>query len=161
MRSPSIFTTSLRQQCLGLSINSLFLGAFSHADGIRTYKYSRCQAAEVNSFTNARGLSLCLDKCAVLSSSHTPISQDCITIGDTQLPIETAVKCLGVWWDFSPARSLLMKEYTRLEQLSSRIENWGSFMGSSIHSPQGVLLRAVSFQFSCMVQSHGLSIRPS
>ena len=36
MRSPSIFTTSLRQQCLGLSINGLFLGAFSHADGIRT-----------------------------------------------------------------------------------------------------------------------------
>ena len=127
------------------------------------YKYSRCQAAEVNSFTNAHGLSLCLDKCAVLSSSHTPISQDCITIGDTQLSIETAVKCLGVWWDFSPARSLLMKEYTRLElkQLSSRMENWGSFTGSSIHSPQGVLLRAVSFQFSCMVQSHGLSIRPS
>ena len=36
MRSPRIFTMSLRQQCLGLSINRLFLGAFSNADDIRT-----------------------------------------------------------------------------------------------------------------------------
>ena len=41
--SPSLFNlvldpllTSLRQQCLGLSINGLFLGAFSHADNLRT-----------------------------------------------------------------------------------------------------------------------------
>ena len=102
--SPSLFNlvldpllTSLRQQCLGLSINGLFLGAFSHADDLRTSATNiqdvSEQAAAVNSFTNTRGVSLCLEKCVVLCSSHTLISQDCITIGDTQLPVETAVKC--------------------------------------------------------------------
>ena len=103
------------------------------------YKYSRCQAAEVNSFTNVCGLSLCLDKCAVLSSSHTPISQDCITIGDTQLPIETAVKCLGVWWDFSPARSLLMKEYTQGSSSSSFLLAWRT--GGLSRAAQSTLLK--------------------
>ena len=64
------------------------------------------QVAAVNSFTNGWGLSLCLDKCAVLTSCHTPISQDCIKIDDTQLPVVTAVKCLGVWRDFSPSRKI-------------------------------------------------------
>ena len=60
--SPSLFNlvfvpllTSLRQQCLGLSINGLFLGSISHPDDIRTSTTNiqdvSEQAAEVNSFT--------------------------------------------------------------------------------------------------------------
>ena len=115
--SPSLFNlvlhpllSSLKQQRLGLSINGLFLGAFSHADNIRTSVTNAqdvsVQVAAANSFTNGWGLSLCLDKCAVLTSCHTPISQDCIKIDDTQLPVVTAVKCLGVWWDFSPSSKI-------------------------------------------------------
>ena len=108
--SPSLFNlvldpllSSLKQQSLGLSINGLYLGAFSHANDISTSATNTQdvseQAAAVHSFTSARGLSLSLEKCAVLTSNHTP-AKYCIMIGNTRLPVESAVKCLGIWWDF-------------------------------------------------------------
>ena len=50
-------------------------------------------------FTKSRGLSLCLEKCAVITSSKKHAPPPSITIGDTCLPVEKSVKCLGVWWD--------------------------------------------------------------
>ena len=110
--SPTLFNlvmdpllTTLKSRGLGLSINGLFLGAFAHADDIRTsatnFEDVAEQAAIVDSFTKSRGLCLCPEKCALLTSSRKPASASGITIGDTCLPIEHSVKCLGIWWDSS------------------------------------------------------------
>ena len=56
------------------------------------------QVSTVDTFTQSRGLKLCLEKCALLSSGHTPTN---ITAAGTLLTVESSVKCLGVWWDSS------------------------------------------------------------
>ena len=108
--SPTLFNlvmdpllSTLRQRRLGLSVNGLYLGAFAHADDIRTsatnIEDATEQASAVDFFTKSRGLSLCLEKCAVITSSKKHVPPPSITIGDTCLPVEKSVKCLGVWWD--------------------------------------------------------------
>ena len=59
------------------------------------------QAAAVHSFTSARGLSLSLEKCAALTYNHTPAKECIYHDWKHLLPVESAVKCLGIWWDFS------------------------------------------------------------
>ena len=101
--------SSLKQQSLALSINRLYLGASSHADDIRTSATNTQdvseQAAAVRSFTSACRLSLSLEKCAVLTSNHT-LAKECIMVGNTQFPVESVVKCLGIWWDFSTSSKI-------------------------------------------------------
>ena len=68
------------------------------------------QAAIVDSFTKSRGLCLCPEKCALLTSSRKPASASGTTIGDTCLPIEHSVKYLGIWWDSSPSSKTSVSE---------------------------------------------------
>ena len=78
--SPTLFNlvldpllSALKERNLGLSINGLYLGAFAHANDIRTCATNIEDAAEqvstMDTFTQSR---LCLEKCALLSSGHTP-----------------------------------------------------------------------------------------
>ena len=106
--------TELRSRSLGISINGLFLGAFAHADDLRTMasnvEDTTDQASLVYSFTRSRGLHLCLEKCALLpSSKNFPLSSLKID-NETSLPVEKSVKCLGIWWDTSPSSRLSIKE---------------------------------------------------
>ena len=86
--------TTLKSRGLGLSVNGLFLGAFAHADDIRT------SATNFEDVTENKlplwTLSQSPEKCALLTSSRKPASASGITIGDTCLPIEHSVKCLGI-----------------------------------------------------------------
>ena len=81
--SPTLFNlvldpllSALKERNLGLSINGLYLGAFIHANDIRTCATNIEDVAEqvstMDTFTQSRGLKLCLEKCALLSSGHTP-----------------------------------------------------------------------------------------
>ena len=119
----------LRQRHLGLSVNDLFLGGFAHADDIRSSATNLMdtteQVATIDSFTKSRGFCLCPEKCALLSSSKQPMASS-IAAGETCLPVEKSVKCLGVWWDFAPSSK------------------------NSIHYRHKALLSAVSSQYSCM-----------
>ena len=78
--SPSLFNlvmdpllTTLKSRGLGLSVNGLFLGAFAHADDIRTsatnFEDVAERAAIVDSFTKSRGLCLCPEKCTLLTGN--------------------------------------------------------------------------------------------
>ena len=107
--SPTLFNlvldpllSALKERNLGLNINGLYLRAFAHAYDIHTCATNMEDAAEqvstVDTFTQSRGLKLFLEKCALLSSGHTPTN---ITVAETLLTVESSVKCLGVWWDSS------------------------------------------------------------
>ena len=57
---------------------------------------------------------------------------DSITIGNTHLPVEHSVKCMGVWWDSAPfSKCSLMNGLARPVQLSSRMVNNASSILSS------------------------------
>ena len=114
----------LRQKQLGLSVNGLFLGAFAHADDIRSSAANLMDAKEqittVDSFTKSRGLHLCPEKCALLHLSH-QFTSPSISVGEACLPVEKSVKCLGVRWDSTPSMS--QKEQMKLAPLSSHMDS--------------------------------------
>ena len=60
----------LKSTNLGLSVNGLYLGAFTHSDDIRITSTNATDASEqvktVNQFVEKKGLQLCLEKCGVV-----------------------------------------------------------------------------------------------
>ena len=107
--SPSIFNLvidpllkKLKDRSLGLSINGLFLGAFAHADDIRTlatnHDDSAQQASIVHNYTKQKGLQLSIEKCALVPARSSPALPD-VSIGPSHLPTASSMKCLGVWWN--------------------------------------------------------------
>ena len=111
--SPTLFNlvvdpllSTLKSQSLGLSINGLFLGAFAHADDIRTLASSphdsALQTTAVRSFADCKGLQISTEKCALImsggkSSSLSPSFRSGL------LPLNQSTKCLGVWWNSAPS----------------------------------------------------------
>ena len=99
MFSPTIFNimmdpllSTLRQRNLGLSVNGLFLGAFAHADDIRTSAANIEDATDqVLTDDSFRGLRLCprsvLYSRQVRNKSLHPVFQ----------LVRPASQCLGVW----------------------------------------------------------------
>ena len=105
--SPTLFNlvidpliSTLKKRNLGVSINGLNLGAFAHADDIRTSTTNLEDVSEqvstVDTFTQSRGLKLCPEKCALLPSGHTSTHHLSITVVGSCLAVEPSVKCLGV-----------------------------------------------------------------
>ena len=107
-------TSRCLSKSLGISINRLILGAFAHADDLRTMasniEDTSKQALFVNSFTRSRGLHLCLEKCALLLPSNNPLTSSLKIDDVTSLPLEKSVKCLSVWWDNSTSSNACIKE---------------------------------------------------
>ena len=91
--------TDLKSKDLGLSIHGLFLGAFAHADDIRTTTTNPDDTAEqvktVASFADRNGLKLSTEKCGIVIAGRggmdPPPSVAC-------LPVVESARCLGVWW---------------------------------------------------------------
>ena len=92
--SPTLFNlvldpllSALKQRNLGLSINGLYLGVFSYADDIRTnatnFEDVTEQISTVDTVTKSRGLKLCPEKCALLSSGHASTDPLSITVAGT------------------------------------------------------------------------------
>ena len=115
--SPTLFNlvldpllSNLRQKRLSLSINGLYLGAFAHADDIRTSATNiedvSTQIATVDSFTSTRGLQLCQEKCGVLSTCNLHSSDNHLKIGTSYLGFESSIKYLGVWWEYSSSSKI-------------------------------------------------------
>ena len=94
--------SEMRSKSLGISINSLFLGVFTHADDVQTMasniEDTSKQASFVNPFTRSRGLHFCLEKCALLPPSNNPLTSSLKIDDVTSLPLEKSVKCLNVRW---------------------------------------------------------------
>ena len=81
---------------------SVCLGAFSHADDIRTLSTNisdcKSQIASVSEFTSSQGLALNVDKCEASISPSLPVDSTHILAGDLQFPLTTSARCLGAWW---------------------------------------------------------------
>ena len=87
----------IKSRKLGLSANWLYLGAFAHADDIRTASTNATDATDqvktVDRFAEKNGLQLSLEKCGIVITGirdHPSMS----TLAG--LPVENSLKCLGV-----------------------------------------------------------------
>ena len=99
----------LKRRSCGPSVCGLYLGAFSHADDIRTLStnISDCQLQInlVKEFTTSQGLTLNIDKCEAVISPSTPANMTHIEAGQLQIPLSNSARCLGAWW--SPSLSCI------------------------------------------------------
>ena len=97
----------LKNRSCGPSVCSLYLGAFSHADDIRTLStnISDCniQINLVSEFATSQGLTLNVNKCEASISPSIPADMTHIDAGDLQFPLTTSARCLGALW--SPSLS--------------------------------------------------------
>ena len=105
----------LDRKSLGSSICGLFLGAFAHADDIRTV--TSCvntlnqQIEVVQSFAAKNALTLNISKCEiVIVSPSTIVTESVCTLNEHPLvPVESA-KCLGYWWTWNLSASKAIDE---------------------------------------------------
>ena len=64
----------------------------------------------VNNFVKSKGLRLCPEKCALITSNKY-LTTSCLMVDDeTSLLIEKSVKCLGVMWDNSTSSKACVNE---------------------------------------------------
>ena len=154
--------SNLKERNLGLSVNGLFLGAFAHADDIRSsaanFEDSAEQVATIDRFTSSKCLKLAPETCALLSTNNNiPSTNFSIRIGETCLPMEKSVKCLGVWWDSSSSSKLSIRE--RINKARSAFFSYGQLGAfSRLTQPPSylvVLWNVVYYQSSCMVLNPG------
>ena len=89
----------LRSKSCGLSITGLYLGAFSHADDVRTLSTSIADACDqinqVQNFASSRGLVLNANKCEAIVSPSTPASLTSIDVDGLSIPVNNSAICLG------------------------------------------------------------------
>ena len=94
----------LKSRSCGPSVCGLYLGAFSHADDIRTLStnISDCQLQInlVKEFATSQGLTLNIDKCEAVISPSTPANMTRIEVDQL---LTNSARCLGAWW--SPSLS--------------------------------------------------------
>ena len=109
MLSPVLFNLvmdpllkEMKSRKLGLSANGLYLGAFAHADDIRTASTNATDATDQvkteDRFAEKNGLQLSLEKCGIVITGTRDYPSMSTLVG---LPVENSVKCLGVWWSSS------------------------------------------------------------
>ena len=96
-----------RRRSSGPSVCGLYLGAFSHADDIRTLSTNlsdcQCQINLVKDFASSQGLMLNVEKCEAVVSPSAPANMSHIEAGPLQIPLTNSARCLGAWW--SPSLS--------------------------------------------------------
>jgi len=112
------------------------------------------QVAIVDSFTSSK---LAPEKCTLLSTNNNNIHSTnfSIRIGETCLPMEKSVKCLGVWWDSSSTSKQSIRERIKLGLHFSHMVSWVPFKAYLIPSHLVVLWNVVYYQSSCMVLNPG------
>ena len=92
----------LKNRSCGPTVCGLHLGAFAHADDIRTLStnISDCQLQinVVKEFATSQGLTLNIDKCEAVISPSTPANMTYIEAGLLKIPLTHSARCLGAWW---------------------------------------------------------------
>ena len=141
VRSPLLFLLvmapvllELKSKKCGLNVCGLYLGAFSHADDIRTLSNNvtdcKTQISDVKKFADSRGLVLNFDKCeAVVSPSQQSASSSIISDGVSILLVDTA-RCLGAWWTPSLSCSKWIEINIKKTRGAFFVRGQGVFLGS-------------------------------
>ena len=93
---------TLKNKFCGLNICGLYLGAFCHADDVRTLASSKencsSQISDVSDFAASRGLSLNVDKCDAVISPHLKSTPSSLSGNDLCITVTSSARCLGAWW---------------------------------------------------------------
>ncbi len=93
---------TLKSKPCGLNINGLYLGAFCHADDIRTLASSKADCSflisSVKDFSTSRGLSLNIEKCEAVISPLPKNAPRSLNGVDACIPVTNTARCLGAWW---------------------------------------------------------------
>ena len=119
--SPTLFLTvmdrllkEMRTERHGLSICQTYIGATIHADVLRTIAESKeavsQQASVISTFPKAAKLKLNSSKVEVLRIARKNHDPEVIQLGDLQLSTTSAVKSLGVWWQYNLSASRAVSE---------------------------------------------------
>ena len=107
---------TLENKNLGPNISGTYVGAFAHADDIRTVTSStftlQQQIYTVQSFAKENGLALNPTTCEVLlvSSSKSVSSAPVGILGSQALTTQHHAKCLGYWWSWDLSASKAIDE---------------------------------------------------
>ena len=92
----------LNRRSSGPSICGLYLGAFAHADNIRTLATNitdcKSQISYISEYISSQGLALNVDKCEATISPSLPADSTHIQAGDVLFPLTNSAKCLGALW---------------------------------------------------------------
>ena len=130
--SPSLFNlvmdpllADLKSKDLGLSIQGLFLGAFAHADDIRTATTNQDDTAEqvktVASFVDRNGLKLSTEKCGIVIAGRDGMDPPSVA----GLPVEESVSALVYGGALTPpAESQLKNVSVKHAEPSSLMVTW-------------------------------------
>ena len=140
--SPTLFLTvmdsllkEMRKERHGLSISQTYIGAAIHADDLRTIAESKeavkKQASVISTFAKAVKLKLNSSKMEVLRISRKKHDPEVIQLGDIQLPTTSAVKCLGVWWQYNlSALRAVLENINKARKAFFALGGTGVFHGS-------------------------------
>ena len=107
---------TLENKNLGPNISGTYVGAFAHADDIRTVTSStftlQQQINTVQSFAKENGLALNPTKCEVLlvSLSKSVSSAPVGILGSQALTTQHHAKCFGYWWSWDLSASKAIDE---------------------------------------------------
>ena len=152
---------ALKNKPCGLNICGLYLGAFCHADDIRTLASSKPDCSHhissVEDFASSRGLKLSVEKCeAVISPSlrNAPLS---LSGRDICIPVTNAARCLGAWWTPDLSCSTWIDSNIKKARSAFLPEEKTSFKGNLTLCLRKVSSNAVSCRSLCMAQSRGYS----
>ena len=92
----------LNRRSSGPSICGLYLGAFAHADDIRTLAINitdcKSQISYISEYISSQGPALNIDKCEATISPSLPADSTHIQAGDVSFPLTNSAKCLGALW---------------------------------------------------------------
>ena len=147
----------LSKRSCGPSVCGLYLGAFSHADDIRTLSTNisdcKLQMMIVSEYASSQGLALNVDKCEASISPSLPLDSTHIHSGDLQFPLTTSAKCLGALW--SPNLSCKKWVESRRRDVPSLQEAAGSSTALSTLFPLRASLSTVCFHAYYLVPTYG------
>ena len=125
----------MRAECHGLSISQTYICTAIHADDLRTIAESKevvsKQACVVSTFAKAVNLKLNSSKVEVLRISWKKHNPEVIQLVDLQLSATSAVKCLGVWWQYNMSASrAVLENISKARKAFFALGGTGAFHGS-------------------------------
>ena len=143
----------LSKRSCGPSVCGLYLGAFSHADDLRTLStnISDCKL-QMSLISESQGLALNVEKCEASISPSLPVNTTHIQSGDLMFPLTTSAKCLGAWWSPNLSCTKWVEENIKKAR---HARGSGVFHGSLNPFRPRVSLSIVCFHASFLVLNHG------
>ena len=124
----------LSKRSCGPSVCGLYLGAFSHADDLRTLSTNisdcKLQMSLVSEYVSSQGLALNVEKCEASISPSLPVNTTHIQSGDLMFPLTTSAKCLGAWWSPNLSCTKWVEENIKKARCAFFARGSGVFHGS-------------------------------